>query len=438
MDNCLSASEISSAVGLGKSTAVFEIQKVVSRINAKEQHLRAWSHFNEEVPLTHAGIIDKKLNKGKMAGVGIGVKDIIDTKHFLTENGLVADEGRQPRNNATVVDRLIAEDAIVVGKTKTTECAFQTPTDTRNPHDFNRTPGGSSSGSAAAVGSGTIPVALGTQTVGSVIRPASFCGVWAIKPSWGLIPRTGVLQLSHLFDHIGVFGRSPEDLAMIVDILSGDDGIDPASQGILPSNLASAVANNSLVRPDIAILRDYAWPQLEDSSKEQFDQLAVELSASIIDMPALYNDVFRIAQEVLAQDMAHNLGDRFHSGANLLSNNLREWIVKGLCLNSKTYLANIEALQKMRVSFNALMDNFDFAIAPATSGEAPVGLQSTGSPNFCLLWTSIGVPVVNIPIFTGPNGMPVGVQVIGRNGSDAETLSAAVWLRKKLNVRMVY
>lgn len=438
MDNYLSANEISLAVRLGNSTAKSEIQKVITRISAKEGHLRAWCHFNAEIPLRNAGIVDDKSDKGRIAGVGIGVKDIIDTEHFLTENGVATDEGRQPKQNATVVDRLMAEDAIILGKTKTTECAFYTPTDTRNPHDLTRTPGGSSSGSGAAVGSGTIPVALGTQTVGSVIRPASFCGAWAFKPSWGLIPRTGVLQLSHLFDHMGVFGRSAEDLALIVDILSGDDGIDPASQGIPSSNLASALENNSLGEPDIVMLRDYAWPQLEDSSKQQFDQLAIELSASIVDMPVLYNDVFHVTQELLAQDMAQNLGDRFHSGANLLSNTLRDWIVKGLSLSAKTYSANLEALQKMRTSFNTLMEGFDFAIAPATCGEAPVGLQSTGSPNFCLLWTSIGVPVVNVPVFTGLNGMPVGVQVIGRHGSDAETISAASWLAQKLKVKMVY
>ncbi len=438
MVDLLSIKEISRSVCSGKSTAVSQIEKVISLINDKEQDLRAWCHFDAEVPLKYADTLDETSNKGKLAGVGIGIKDIIDTENFLTENGVATDEGRQPIRNATVVDRLMAEGAIILGKTKTTECAFHTPTDTRNPHDLSRTPGGSSSGSGAAVGGGTIPLALGTQTVGSVIRPASFCGAWAFKPSWGLIPRTGVLRLSHLFDHIGVFGRSPEDLATIVDILSGDDGIDPASQGVVPSNLAHIMENVPLVQPNIVFFRDYAWAQLEESSKHLFDQLATKLSASVMEMPALYNNVFGVAQELLAQDMAYNLGERFHSGPELLSETLREWVVKGLSLNAKTYLTNVDSLQKMRMGFNSLMGNFDFAIAPASPGEAPLGLQKTGSPNFCLLWTSIGVPVVNIPIFTGPHDMPIGMQIIGRYGSDAETIRAAAWLGQKLKVKMVY
>jgi len=438
MADYLSANEISIAVRSGKSTAVSETEKAISLIKARETNMRAWCHFNSETALKYADIVDEVSHKGKLAGVGVGVKDIIDTEQFLTENGVATDGGRQPIKNATVVSRLISEGAVILGKTKTTECAFHTPTNTRNPHDLNRTPGGSSSGSGAAVGGGTIPLALGSQTVGSVIRPASFCGAWAFKPSWGLIPRTGVLRLSHLFDHIGVFGRSAEDLALIVDILSGDDGIDSASQGALPSNLVTAVENTSLAKPKIVFLRDYAWPQLEDSSKNLFDQLATRLSAPTIEMPALYNNVFQVSQELLAQDMAYNLGDRFFSGADRISDTLREWIVKGLSLNAKTYLANYDALQQMRMGFNALMDNFDFAIAPASSGEAPLGLHNTGSPNFCLLWTSIGVPVVNIPMLTGPNGMPVGVQVIGRYGSDAETISGAAWLGRNQKVKMVY
>jgi Asp-tRNA(Asn)/Glu-tRNA(Gln) amidotransferase A subunit family amidase len=432
-----SAADIAAAVRSGESTALAETDAALARIDARDGDVRAWRWRDDDAARAAARAVDTAPEKGPLAGVGVGLKDIIDTADLPTENGVATDKGRRPEADATAVTRLKAAGAIVIGKTKTTECAFLFPTDTRNPHDSERTPGGSSSGSGAAVGGGMVPLALGSQTVGSVLRPASFCGAWAMKPSWGLIPRTGMLQLSHILDHIGVFGRSAEDLALIIDVLSGDDGRDPASHGRKPSRLAAGLGGQPTAKPRFVFLRDYAWPEIEPSSADLFADLTARLGAPMVEMPALYDNIFDVAQGLLARDAAFNLGPRYRCAGELISPALREWIVRGLSVGADAYLTNHDALQKMRMAFAAVIGDFDAAIAPVTAGEAPTGLSSTGNPNFCLPWTSLGVPAISVPAFKGPAGMPVGVQVIGRHGADLATLRAAAWLGRELGAGMV-
>ena len=216
---CRSAAEIAAAVGAGDSTALAETDGALARIKERDGAVRAWRWLDPEIARAAANTVDAAAEKGPLAGAGVGLKDIIDTTDWPTENGVGTDKGRQPTEDATAVTRLKAAGAVIIGKTVTTECAFLTPGKTLNPHDPERTPGGSSQGSGAAVGGGMVPLALGSQTVGSVLRPASFCGAWAMKPSWGLIPRSGMMALSHILDHIGVYGRSARDLALTIAAL---------------------------------------------------------------------------------------------------------------------------------------------------------------------------------------------------------------------------
>ena len=434
---CRSAAEIATAVGSGDSTAVAETDAALARIAARDDTVHAWRWLDRDVARAAAGAVDAAPAKGPLAGAGVGLKDIIDTADWPTENGVATDNGRRPKEDATAVTRLKAAGAVIIGKTVTTECAFLTPGETRNPHDPERTPGGSSMGSGAAVGGAMVPLALGSQTVGSVLRPASFCGAWAMKPSWGLIPRTGMLALSHILDHIGVFGRSARDLALTIDVLSGDDGRDAASQGAKPSRLAAGLGGQPLAKPRFVFLRDYAWPEIEPASAELFQNLANRLAAPTVDMPPLYDDIFDVAQDILARDLASNLGQRYRRAGELISPALREWFVRGFSIGTDCYLSRVDALQNMRMAFTAVIGDFDAAIAPVTAGEAPKDLSTTGNPKFCLLWTSIGVPAISVPAFKGPAGMPVGVQVIGRRGADLETLRAAGWLGRELGAEMV-
>ncbi len=433
---CRGAAEIADAVAADEIRAIDETDAALARIKARDGEVRAWRWLDADVSRSLACAVDDSPVKGPLAGAGVGIKDIIDTKHWPTENGVDADKGRRPGADATAVTRLINAGAVILGKTVTTECAFHYPRETVNPHDPERTPGGSSMGSGAAVGGGMVPLALGSQTVGSVLRPASFCGAWAMKPSWGLIPRTGMLQLSHTLDHIGVYGRSARDLALTIDALSGGDGRDPASQGIGPSRLNAGLATPPLNRPRFVFLRDFAWPEIEPSSAELFGGLAEHLNAPTADMPPLYNDIFDAAQDVLARDVAFNLGQRYRTAGELMSAGLREWIVRGFSTGLERYLRQMDRLQKMRVAFPKVINKFDAAIAPAAPGEAPKNLTNTGNPKFNLLWTSIGVPAVNVPALKGPSGMPVGVQVIGRYGADLETLRAAAWLGHELGAEV--
>ena len=434
---CKSASEIAAAVNNGDSTAVAETEAALARIAAQEDKVHAWRYLDADLARANARAVDAAPAKGPLAGAGVGLKDIIDTADMPTENGVDTDKGRQPAQDATAVTRLKAAGAVIIGKTVTTECAFVHPRETVNPHDPERSPGGSSMGSGAAVGGAMVPLALGSQTVGSTLRPASFCGAWAMKPSWGLIPRTGMMALSHILDHLGVYGRSAHDLALIIDVLSGDDGHDPASQGQAPSRLAAGLTRQSVAKPRFVMLRDYAWPDLEPSSVELFADLADRVGAPVVDMPPLYDDIFDVAQDILGRDAAFNLGARFRTASELISPALHEWFVRGFSLSADSYLGRIDALQKMRMAFPAVIGDFDAAIAPVTAGEAPKELSNTGNPKFLLLWTSIGVPAISVPAFKGPAGMPIGVQVIGRHGADLETLRAALWLGDALGAEMV-
>jgi len=434
---CRSAAEIAAAVAGGESTALAETEAVLAQIAAREDSVHAWRFLDPDLARAKARAVDAVPLKGSLAGAGVGLKDIIDTADLPTENGADTDKGRQPTQDATAVTRLTAAGAVIIGKTVTTECAFLTPGETLNPHDPERTPGGSSMGSGAAVGGGMVPLALGSQTVGSVLRPASFCGAWAMKPTWGLLPRTGMMALSHILDHIGVYGRSARDLALIVDALSGDDGRDPASHGTKPSRLAAGLSGKQVTKPRFVMLRDFSWPDLEPSSVELFTDLADRLGAPVIDMPPVFDNIFDVAQDILGRDAAYNLGERWRTASELISPGLREWLVRGYSLSTDKYLSRIEAVQRMRMAFPAVIRDFDAAIAPVTAGEAPKNLRNTGNPKFCLSWTTIGVPAISVPALKGPACMPVGVQVIGHRGGDLGTLRAAQWLGDELGAEMV-
>jgi Asp-tRNA(Asn)/Glu-tRNA(Gln) amidotransferase A subunit family amidase len=192
-----------------------------------------------------------------------------------------------------------------------------------------------------------------------------------------------------------------------------------------------------VAKPRFVFLRDYAWPEIEPSSAELFQGLAERVGAPTIDMPPLYDNVFDVAQDILAREFSYNLGPRYRRASELISPALREWFVRGFSIGSEEYLSRMDALQKMRMGFPAVIGDFDAAIAPVSAGEAPKGLDSTGNPKFLLLWTSIGVPAISVPAFKGPAGLPIGVQVIGRHGADLETLRAAKWLGRELGAEMV-
>ena len=276
-----------------------------------------------------------------------------------------------------------------------------------------------------------VPLALGTQTAGSVVRPAAFCGVWAMKPSLGTIPCTGVLKLSETLDHVGAFANSSNDLALAIDAISGDDGIDPYAQGQAATGLSAALKGR-LARPRFAFLRGPTWGEMEPDCAARYEKLATELGAEPRHMGENFADIVDAHQTVMFAEISHNMWPLMERGGPMLSDMLRARLVKGRSIGADYYLHMRARIYAMRMAFAEVIADFDAAITAPAPGEAPLGLESTGSRMLTLAWTTLGVPAVNVPGMTGANGLPLGVQVIGRRGEDATVLRAAAWLGQSL------
>jgi len=415
------------AVRRGKTTARDVVAAALRRVEAREAEVGAFETIEPALALAAADAVDRGDRRGLLAGVPVGIKDVIDTADLPTRFGCKHLRDRRPERDATVVSRLRRAGAIVLGKAVTTECAYYTAGKTRNPHDPERTPGGSSSGSAAAVGAGMVPIALGTQTAGSVIRPAAFCGVWGMKPSHGLIPRTGVLMLSHTLDHVGVLAAKVGDLARTIDILSGEDGEDMASALKAPSRLEAALAL-PLGRPRLGFVRTAPWPEMEPGAAARFEALTKMIGAEEIEPGAALAGVAEVHRTIMSREMSHHLWPIYLEGGLQISEPLRAFLVEGRGVDASRYLEALDRRARMRAALDRLLAPFDAVVTPAAPGEAPKGLGFTGSRSFCIFWSLMGVPAINVPGLKGDAGLPLGVQVVGRYGSDAETLRAAAWI----------
>jgi Asp-tRNA(Asn)/Glu-tRNA(Gln) amidotransferase A subunit family amidase len=365
----------------------------------------------------------------------VGIKDIIDTSDYPTECGSAALSGRRPRNDAVVVARLRAAGAVIIGKTVTTEFAYFSPGKTRNPHDPERTPGGSSSGSAAAVAAQMVPLALGSQTNGSIIRPGAFCGVFAMKPTHGLVPRTGVLPLSRTLDHVGPFARSIDDLALALDVIAGYDSEDPDTRPIATGGYSKIASEDFPLPPRFAFVPTPVWNKADAQTHEAFEGLAEELGEACFkfDLPDRYAAAWDAQRVIMATEMAHNLGKLIDKGGELISKTMRDLIEEGRKTTAVRYLAAVADAEPLRQSLNQLFQQECTAIiTPAAPGVAPKG-TATGNPAFCTLWTYVGLPAITIPLMTGEGGMPLGVQLVGPSGDDARLLRTARALVKELS-----
>jgi Asp-tRNA(Asn)/Glu-tRNA(Gln) amidotransferase A subunit family amidase len=347
-----------------------------------------------------------------------------------TEFGSPLWAGRTPRRDAAAVARLRAAGAVIMGKTVTTEYAYREPGRTTNPHDPARTPGGSSSGSAAAVAAEMVPGAVGSQTNGSVIRPAAFCGVVGFKPTHGLIPRTGALVLSRALDHVGVFARTVEDVALLAEALAGFDEEDPDTRPLARPPLQAVAVSEPPLPPRLAFVRTPVWEHAEPGTAEAFAELVGALGDTVaeVDLGAPFAravDLHRIVMEV---EMAHNLHRDYEKTGDRLSRALRDIIERGRRHAAVDYARALAGAPVLNGSLDAVFDEYDAIVTPATPGEAPRGLGSTGNAIFCTLWTYLGTPAVTLPLLTSPAGMPLGVQLVGRRGGDARLLRTARWL----------
>jgi Asp-tRNA(Asn)/Glu-tRNA(Gln) amidotransferase A subunit family amidase len=366
--------------------------------------------------------------------VPVGIKDVFDTGDMPTEFGSPLWAGRTPRRDAAAVSRLRAAGAVIMGKTVTTEYAYFHPGKTRNPHDKERTPGGSSSGSAAAVASFMVPGAIGSQTNGSVIRPAAFCGVVGYKPTHGLIPRSGALLLSRALDHVGVFARSVEDVALMAEIMAGFDDEDPDTRPIARPPLASVAASEPPLPPRFAFVRSAVWEHADPATRDAFAEIVETLgeAAMEVDIGESFGRAIAMQKVVMEVEMAHNFHRDYETGAAQLSAPLRKLIERGRQYSAVEYAAALAGSAPLNAALNDVFNEYDAILTPAAPGEAPRGLESTGNPIFCTTWTYLGTPAVTLPLLQSETGMPLGVQLVGRRGNDAKLLRTARWLVKTL------
>lgn len=430
-----SAAAAARAIREGLLSSEELVQACLARIRELEPRVQAWAFLDEAYATAQARAADDLKRQGApigpLHGVPVGVKDIFDTADMPTEHGSVLHAGRTPSRDAAVVARLRAAGAVILGKTVTTEFAAYTPSKTRNPHDPDHTPGGSSSGSAAAVAAGMVPLATGSQTNGSVIRPAAFCGILGLKPTHGLIPRHGMLTLSRTLDHVGLFARTVEDLALLAGLLAGHDEGDPDTRPRARIPFAEVAAEEPPLPPMLALVKTPHWERADEDMKEAFAELVGHLGDRVeeVELFASALEAWEWHRTIMEAEMAANLEREWDKGRDRLSEPLRAQLARGREVRALDYQRAVASIRPMYEGFVELFEQrFDAILTPAAPGVAPKGLASTGDPSFCTLWTLMGMPALSLPLLQGANGLPLGVQLVGPRDGDARLLRTARWL----------
>ena len=430
----LSAIDLRDRMASGAVSAVDVLTAHLRRIAETEPALQAWAWLDGEYALAQARELDARRKSGAaigpLHGLPVGIKDVIDVARVPGENGTAIDKGRVPTKDAALVARLRAAGAVIMGKTVTTEMAYMNPSKSRNPHDPTRTPGGSSAGSAVAVAAGMVPLAVGTQTGGSVIRPASFCGIVGFKPSFGLIGRTGILPQSPFLDTVGVFARSVQDAALLADALAGHDPDYPATAPMPAPRLLQTASAAVPVRPNFALADLPAPPETPPQMRAALQELADLLGdrCERFELPAMFGEAAAIRSRINKAEMAKFYYGHEKRGGELMSPVLAEAMDEGKAIPARDYLAALDWRAVLNAGLDRLFDRCDAILCAASVGPAPAGLDSTGDPSFNGLWTLCGVPAITLPLFSDESGLPMGLQLIGRRGDDARLLRTANWL----------
>lgn len=429
-----SAAAAAAAIRSGETTSEELVGACLEHIQQVDAEIHAWAHLDPDYALEQARAADEMRKEGKplgpLHGVPVGVKDIFDTKDMPTEDGTVLHAGRMPERDAAAVAKLREAGAVILGKTVATELGVYTPGKTRNPHHPEHTPGGSSSGSAASVAAHMVPLAIGTQTNGSVIRPASFCGVYGFKPSHGLISRHLVLQQSRTLDHVGVFARTIEDCALAVEVLQGYDERDPDTRPRAAPAILEAANQDPPVTPQLAFVKTPVWDRAEDDTEAAFAELVEHLGETVKEeqLPPDFDDVLEVHRTIFEADLARSFKPEYERGRDELSEVLCEIIERGRDVRAVAYNDAVGRIGELRGLLAEVFERCDVILTPAAPGEAPQGLGSTGDPAFCTLWTLCGLPAITLPLLQGSRGLPMGVQLVAPKGDDARLLRTARWL----------
>ena len=429
-----SARELIRRMREGATSALDVTAAHLARIDAMEPSIRAWAYVDREGALAAAARADDARRAGTplgaLHGLPVAIKDIIDTADLPTEHGSALYAGRRPTRDATLVARLRAAGAVILGKAVTAELALYAPGPTRNPHDLTRSPGGSSSGSAAAVAALMAPVALATQTNGSVVRPAAFCGVVGLKPSFGTLPRTGILKHSPFLDQPGIIARDVADAAFLLDALAGRDDEDDATfDG--PFDLPRA-AQSSDAPPRLAFARGPFWARADASARAAIEAYvaALPLAVETIDLPEAFAEAEPTLALLMNTGIAQSFGADFDARGAAFPEQVVRAIEKGRAHSAVALLDALARRDRLRREFAALAAPYDAILAPVAVGVAPLFSAGTGDPIFATLWTLLGAPAISLPLLRGEAGLPLGVQAISGPRRDGALLRAASWLMR--------
>jgi amidase len=411
----LSAVEIRSVVARGDLSCEQVARSCIDRIATRDGVVKAWAFFEPEAILAEARRLDDTAVRGRLHGVPVGVKDVIDTFDMPTEMGSQIYRGHRPIADASCVALLRAEGALILGKTVTCEFAGPAPAQTTNPHDPLRTPGGSSSGSAAAVADQMVPLALGTQTGGSILRPAAYCGVVGYKPTFGMINPEGVKPAAESLDTVGLLARTVEDIALAMSVLTN---VDEARW--LPAS----------TKMRIGLCRTHAWDTADGATKNAVLDAASRLGSEghtieDIKLPPTWSKLSTTREIVNDYERARAIAHEWRTNPDLISPELARSVRRGFAMPTEHYIGALRDLEICRQGLQPVFEVFDVLLAPTVSSEAPLGLSFTGDHQLQSIWTQLRTPAIHLPTQAGPNGMPIGIQLVGRPYGDRELLTFA-------------
>ena len=433
----LSVSEIAEKIRNSDLNSVDLCKSYIEQINKFEKDVKAWAHFDKKLLLEKAEEADEHRRSGKsvgpLHGIPVALKDIIGTYDMPTECGTVLRKGKTESQNAEIVDLLKSAGALIMGKTNTSELAFLAPPETRNPHDYSRTPGGSSSGSAAVIASHMAPLSIGSQTGGSVIRPASYCGVVGYKPSYGLISRNGVLRTSYHLDHIGVFGKTVEDVALLAKVLIKKDSYDKATIHYSSEFMLEECKKRPMFDPKFIFYKTESWKKIDKKSRESFEFFikSFKKNIEVFDTPSYFKDIDKYHRIVHETDLANNFQVYYKKSKNKLSKEMQTAISRGMKHSAKEYLDAVDFMSRSYESYKEVFEDYHGVLSPCSTGVADKGLKSTGSADFNRVWSYMHTPAISLPLLQGENNLPLGLQLIGDKYDDQRFLGVANWLEKE-------
>jgi len=426
-------------IGKGELTSEQLVEDCLKKIEQTDAGIGAWQHLDHDAALTQARQLDDVRRRGRplgdLHGIPVGVKDIFDTENQPTERGSPIYKGRVPGADCAVVEKLREAGAVILGKTVATELAYMHPADTSNPHNSAFSPGGSSSGSAAAVAAAQVPLALGSQTNGSTIRPASYCGVYGFKPTRGIISRRGVFQTSATLDQVGVFGRDLGDVALLADVLAGYDAADSMSYLAPRPRMLSGYLSEVPIEPIFVWLDLPYADRFSDTARAGFDELLDVMGKQVerITAPQSFSGLIECHKAIYSYEIYRCLQSERENHFGLLSDTVRQALESAAKVSDATYEEAMQTLQAASQWFEQFFNDYDAIITASATGEPPKMGEGTGDPVCCTIWTLCGLPCVSLPLLAGHNDLPIGVQLVGGAKEDDRLLRTTRWLLQYLN-----